>query len=129
MLVGQDIEDLLFQLVGSHMIAVLGGADEVVAHFFFLSAVSGVLGTVGLEGGGTSKNQAWIGNSIEQFPQNYLKFGVFVHVLCSLSVQDEFGFIGNSHYVILHGVAQESDRVGTEHNTQPQITIVLPEKG
>lgn len=55
MLVGQDIEDLLFQLVGSHMISVFGGADEVVAHFLLLSAVCSVLGTVGLEESGTSK--------------------------------------------------------------------------
>lgn len=52
MLVGQDIEDLLFQLVGSHVISVLGGADEVVAHFLLLSAVCSVLGAVGLEEGG-----------------------------------------------------------------------------
>lgn len=52
MLVGQDIEDLLFQLVGSHVVAVFGGADEVVTHFLLLPAVCGVLGTVGLEEGG-----------------------------------------------------------------------------
>lgn len=52
MLVGQDIEDLLFQLVGSHVISVFGSADEVVAHFLLLPAVCGVLGTVGLEEGG-----------------------------------------------------------------------------
>lgn len=71
MLVGQDIEDLLFQLVGSHVIPVFGSADEVIAHFLLLSAVCGVLGTVGLEEGGTSKNQSWIGNFIDQFLQNY----------------------------------------------------------
>lgn len=61
MLVGQDIEDLLFQLVGSHVISVFGGADEVVAHFLLLSAVRGVLGTVGLEEGGTIKTRPGLG--------------------------------------------------------------------
>lgn len=54
MLIGQDVEDLLFQLVGSHMISVLRGADEVVAHFLLLPTIGCVLGTVRLEerGGG-----------------------------------------------------------------------------
>lgn len=125
MLVGQDIEDLLFQLVGSHMISVFGGADEVVAHFLLLSAVCGVLGTVGLEEGGTSKNQAWTGNFIDQFLQNYLKFGVFVHILCPLSVQDEFRFVGNSYYVILHGVAQKSDGGERQHSIQPHCVLAV----
>lgn len=54
-LIGQDVEDLLFQLVSSHMISVLGSTDQVVAHLLFLSAVGSVLGTVrlgGLGGGG-----------------------------------------------------------------------------
>lgn len=68
MLVGQDIENLLFQLVGSHMISVFGGANQVVAHFLLLPAVCGVLGTVGLEEGGTSKSQAWIGSVIDRIP-------------------------------------------------------------
>lgn len=52
MLIGQDVEDLLFQLVGSHMISVLSGTDEVVAHFLLLPAIRRVLGTVRLEEGG-----------------------------------------------------------------------------
>lgn len=60
MLIGQDVEDLLFQLVGSHMISVFGGADQVVAHLLLFPAVCGVLGTVGLEEGGTSQSRAWI---------------------------------------------------------------------
>lgn len=49
MLIGQDVEDLLFQLVGGHVVSVLGGADEVIAHFLLLSPVGGVLRTVGLQ--------------------------------------------------------------------------------
>ena len=49
MLIGQDVEDLLFQLVSGHMISVLSGADEVIAHFLLLSPVGSVLGTVRLE--------------------------------------------------------------------------------
>lgn len=49
MLIGQDVEDLLFQLVRSHMISVLGGTDEVVAHFLLLPAIHRVLGAVRLE--------------------------------------------------------------------------------
>lgn len=37
----------------------------------------------------------------------YLKLCVFVDVLSSLSVQDELGLVGNSHDVVLHGVAQQ----------------------
>lgn len=56
MLIGQDVEDLLFQLVGSHMISVLSGANEVIAHFLLLSPVGGVLGAVRLQGGGEVKS-------------------------------------------------------------------------
>lgn len=49
MLIGQDVEDLLFQLVSGHMISVLGCADEVITHFLLLSPVRSVLGTVSLE--------------------------------------------------------------------------------
>lgn len=49
MLIGQDVEDLLLQLVSGHVVSVLGGADEVVAHFLLLPPVGGVLGAVGLE--------------------------------------------------------------------------------
>lgn len=33
---------------------------------------------------------------------------MFVYILCPLSVQDELCFIGNTHNMILHGVAQKS---------------------
>lgn len=49
MLVGQDVEDLLLQLIGGHMISVLGRANEVVAHLLFFSPVRSVLGAVGLK--------------------------------------------------------------------------------
>lgn len=47
-LIGQDVEDLLLQLVGGHVISVLGRANEVVAHLLLLSPVGSVLGAVGL---------------------------------------------------------------------------------
>lgn len=52
MLIGQDVEDLLFQLVRSHMISVLCSTDEVIAHFLLLSPVRSILGTVRLEESG-----------------------------------------------------------------------------
>lgn len=52
MLIGQNVEDLLFQLVRSHVISVLSGADEVIAHFLLLSPVRSVLGTVRLAASG-----------------------------------------------------------------------------
>lgn len=55
MLIGQDVEDLLFQLVRSHMISVLCSTDEVIAHFLLLSPVRGILGTVGLEESGRQR--------------------------------------------------------------------------
>lgn len=48
MLIGQDVEDLLLQLVGGHVISVLGRANKVVAHLLLLSPVGSVLGAVGL---------------------------------------------------------------------------------
>lgn len=51
-LIGQDVEDLLFQLVSSHMISVLSGTDEVIAHFLLLSPVRSVLSTVRLQKSG-----------------------------------------------------------------------------
>lgn len=32
---------------------------------------------------------------------------MFVHVLCSLSVEDEFSLVGNPDYVVLHGMAEQ----------------------
>lgn len=52
MLIGQNVEDLLFQLVRSHMISVLCSTDEVIAHFLLLSPVRSILGTVRLEESG-----------------------------------------------------------------------------
>lgn len=49
-LVGEDVEDLLLQLVRGHVVPVLGCADEVVAHLLLLSAVSSVLGALRLQG-------------------------------------------------------------------------------
>lgn len=37
---------------------------------------------------------------------SYLKICMFVDILCSLSVQDELGLIGNSDYVVFHGIAE-----------------------
>lgn len=126
MLIGQDVEDLLFQLVGGHMISVLGGTDEVVAHFLLLPAIRRVLGTVRLEESGrwrygktlksihvrtkqrstttTSKQQPAAVLSV------HLKFSMFVYVLRPLSVQDELCFVGNAHNMVLHCMAQKSGR-------------------
>lgn len=41
-------------------------------------------------------------------PCVYLKFSVFVHILRPLPVQDELCFVGDTHNMILHGVAQKS---------------------
>lgn len=38
----------------------------------------------------------------------HLKFRMFVYVLRSLSVQDELGFVGDSHDMVLHCMAQKS---------------------
>lgn len=51
MFIGEDVEDLLFQLVSGHMISVLSGTDEVIAHLLLLPAVCGVLGAVRLRQG------------------------------------------------------------------------------
>ena len=50
MLVGEDVEDLLFQLVGCHVVPVLGSTDEVVTHLLLLSPVSSILCTLRLRG-------------------------------------------------------------------------------
>ena len=49
MLIGQDVKDFLFQLVGGHMVPVLGGTDQVITHLLLVLPVCGVLGTVRLE--------------------------------------------------------------------------------
>jgi hypothetical protein len=48
MLIGEDVEDLLFELVGSYMVSVFGSADQVITHLLLLPPISSVLGTVGL---------------------------------------------------------------------------------
>lgn len=47
----------------------------------------------------------------------YLELRVFVDVLRSLPVQDEFGFVGDPHYVVLHGMAEQPARMhgGNSH--------------
>lgn len=42
---------------------------------------------------------------IVKYHNPYLKICVFVDVLCSLSVQDELGLVGNPDYVVFHGIA------------------------
>lgn len=48
MFIGEDVEDLLFQLIGCHMIAVFGGTDEVITHRLFFFPVCRVLCAVRL---------------------------------------------------------------------------------
>ena len=59
-------------------------------------------------------------------PSVYLELCVFVHVLSPLPVQDELRLVGNSHNVVLHGVAQESGEgvrnTGTLQRTQAPLT-------
>lgn len=54
----------------------------------------------------------------------YLKFSVLVHILSPLSVQDELCFVGNTHNMILHGVAQKSDE--GVRNTGKRVTKMTP---
>lgn len=49
MFVSQDVDYLLDELRGSHMVAVLGSTDQVVAQFLLVSLVCCILSTVGLE--------------------------------------------------------------------------------
>lgn len=58
-LIGQDVEDLLLQLVGGNVIPVLGCANEVVTHLLLLPPVRSVLGAVGLRQG-RSKGVVWV---------------------------------------------------------------------
>lgn len=48
MFVCQDVDDLLDELHGCHMVAVLGCSDQVVTHSLLVSLVCRVLGTCGL---------------------------------------------------------------------------------
>lgn len=57
MFISQDVEDLLFQLIGSHMISVLGSTDQVIAHLLFLSPICRILSTVGLRE--AEQRRAW----------------------------------------------------------------------
>lgn len=45
MFVGQDVDYLLDELCGGHVIAVLGRSDQVVAHFLLVSLLRRVLST------------------------------------------------------------------------------------
>ena len=38
-LVGEDVEDLLLELVGSHVVSVLSRADQVITHLLLLPPV------------------------------------------------------------------------------------------
>lgn len=49
MLVGENVKDLLLELIGRHVVSVLGGADQVITHLLLFPSVCGVLGAVGLE--------------------------------------------------------------------------------
>lgn len=48
MLVGQDVDDLLDELGGGHVVPVFGRPDQVVAHLLLVPLLRGVLRTVGL---------------------------------------------------------------------------------
>lgn len=48
MFVGQDVDYLLDELRGRHVVAVLGRSDQVVAHFLLVALIGRVLSTVGL---------------------------------------------------------------------------------
>lgn len=56
-LIGQDVEDLLFQLISGHVISVLSCANEVITHFLLFPSVRSILGTVGLEGSEQQDNE------------------------------------------------------------------------
>ena len=49
MFVSQDVDDLLDELCGCHMVAVLGGSDQVVTHFLLVSFLRCVLSAVRLQ--------------------------------------------------------------------------------
>lgn len=53
----------------------------------------------------TASGFYFIRNLIVNYYNLYLKICMFVDVLCSLSVQDELGLVGNPDYVVFHGVA------------------------
>lgn len=50
---------------------------------------------------------------------SYLELCVFVDVLGPLSVQDELGLVGHSHYVVLHSVAEQPSTSQRELNAAP----------
>lgn len=49
MFVGEDVDDLLFELIGGDAVAVFSSADEVITHLLLLSPVYSVLRAVRLE--------------------------------------------------------------------------------
>lgn len=50
MFVREDVNYLLDELRGRHMVAVLGRTDQVVAHFLLVSLLRGILGAARLRG-------------------------------------------------------------------------------
>lgn len=56
------------------------------------------------------------------------KIGMFENVVGSHSVQYEFGFVGNSNYVIFHGVGQKSTLVDQFNESQTRVFLkgILP---
>lgn len=46
----------------------------------------------------------------------YLKLCVLVDVLRSLPVEDEFSLVGNTNYVVLHGMAEQPSTLQTKLN-------------
>lgn len=49
---------------------------------------------------------------------------MFVHVLCSLSVEDEFSLVGNPDYVVLHGMAEQPLTLQRNLKTGENIRIL-----
>lgn len=124
MLIGQNVEDLLFQLVCSDVVSVLGSTDQVIAHLLLFPPVCGVLGTVGLLRK-KKGNYLHMVESLLYFMQlkqltmnprhsdphrlTDLELCVFVNIFCSLPVEDKLCLIGDTDNVILHGVTKKPE--------------------
>lgn len=60
-LVGEDVDNLLLQLVGCDMVSAFGSSDQVVTHLLFFPSISSILGTMGLKGKDRKKfKHLWI---------------------------------------------------------------------
>lgn len=71
------------------------------------------------------RNQTIVTHEYSQCVCVYLKFSMFVYILSSLPVQDELCLVGNTHDMILHGVAQKSGKgVRTMRKWQSQTFIL-----